>query len=316
VGKIRDLEVQIRDYINHYRNNHVLVQDLVKWNILCSSLDVVGDTELAIEDYKHLDGGQGDGFNYLAVYGILQVIYVQQDAVRHILESLDVPLKLIDPGLLKDTLYVRSIRNKATGHPSKHGKGKQPLSSHFISRISLSLAGFTLMSAEGARTQFNNISISDLLQKQEAGTTHALEIVVEELRKREEAHKMKFKGKTMVSMFPSTLGYYFEKVYEGTLGKSGGRWQFGGMHVGILIELVAKLREAFTERAVLPANDPTECALVDTEYALGKLKGYYDSASENYLNDKDAYIFTTYVESQFEQLKTLAAETDEDLALP
>jgi len=313
VSTIRDLEIKIREFINHYRNNHVLVQDLIKWNILCSSLDVVGDTELAIESYKGLKT-EDVGFNYLAVYGILQVLYVQQDAVLHIFQSLDISPKLIDSAILTDVMYVRGIRNKATGHPTKHGKGKQTLSSHFISRMSLNLFGFTLMSAEGGNTQFNNISIGDLLHKQEVGTAHALEIVVEELCKREEAHKMKFKGRSVVSIFPSQLSYYFEKIFEGTLGKNAGRWEFGRMHVDILIDVVTKLREAFVERAVLPANDPTEYALADTEYALQKLKGYYDSVSDNTLNDKDAYIYTFYLEHQFEKLQKLAKETDEDLA--
>ena len=126
MNKIRDLEIKIRDFINHYRNNHVLVQDLVKWNILCSSLDVVGDTELAIESYKGLKT-EDVGFNYLAVYGILQVLYVQQDAVLHIFQSLDISPKLVDSAILTDVMHVRGIRNKATGHPTKHGKGKQPL---------------------------------------------------------------------------------------------------------------------------------------------------------------------------------------------
>jgi hypothetical protein len=140
-----------------------------------------------------------------------------------------------------------------TADGTRHGKGK-PLSSHFISRISLSLFGFTLMSAEGGKTQFNDISIGDLLQKQEIGTTHALQIVVEELRKREEAHKMKFKGRSVMSIFPSHLSYYFEKIFEGTHSKDAGRKKFGQMHVGILIDVVAKLREAFVERAVLPGH--------------------------------------------------------------
>jgi hypothetical protein len=64
---------------------------------------------------------------------------------------------------------------------------------------------------------------------------------------------------------------------------------------------------------VPPANDPTEYALADTEYALQKLKGYYDSVPDNTLNDKDAYIYTFYLEHQFEKLHKLAEETDEDL---
>ena len=62
MGKIRDLEIRIREYINHYRQTHVLVQNLVKWNILCSSLDVVGDTELALGTYRALKEEKDDGF--------------------------------------------------------------------------------------------------------------------------------------------------------------------------------------------------------------------------------------------------------------
>ena len=311
MGKIRDLEIRIREYINHYRQTHVLVQNLVKWNILCSSLDVVGDTELALGTYRALKEEKDDGFNYLAVYGVLQVLYVQQDAVRHIFESLDVSLKLVNPAKFSDIRYVREIRNKATGHPTKLDKNR-PVSSHYISRISLSLSGFTLMSAEGAKTEFNEINIPELLQKQEAAVTHALEIVVDVLGKRENEHKMKFKGKTVTSIFPGHLSYFFEKIFEGTISDNSGRWEWGRVHVESLIEVVGKLREAFVERAVLPASDVIERDLQGTEYALQKLKGYYDSAPDNNLNDKDAYIYTFYLRHQFEQLKKLASEVDQE----
>ena len=55
-----------------------------------------------------------------------------------------------------------------------------------------------------------------------------------------------------------------------------------------------------------------ERELQDTEYALQKLKGYYDSAADNTLNDEDANIYTCYLERQFEQLKKLASEVDEE----
>ena len=110
----------------------------MKWNVLCSSLDAVGDTELAVHSYKALRQKKDPGFNYLAVYGIFQVLYVQQDAVIDIFTSLGLPRDLVDHKTFAEVMKVRDVRNKATGHPTKHGKNKQPITSHYISRHSLS----------------------------------------------------------------------------------------------------------------------------------------------------------------------------------
>ena len=46
-GSISALEQQVRDFINRARKQHTLLKDSRAWNQLCSSLDIVGDTELA-----------------------------------------------------------------------------------------------------------------------------------------------------------------------------------------------------------------------------------------------------------------------------
>jgi hypothetical protein len=92
VGRIRDLEIQIRDFVNHYRFTHVLVQDLVTSNVVWSAPDAIGDTQLAIGTYQCLEEKDDIGFNFLAVYGILQVFYVQQDAVWDLFEALDISI--------------------------------------------------------------------------------------------------------------------------------------------------------------------------------------------------------------------------------
>src|SRR5439155_5472665 len=220
-----------REYINDYRLRHVLLQNEARWNVLTSSLDVIGDTELAIASYKPLNESSDTGFRYLVVYGILQVLFVQQDAAVHILESLDIPEPTTDP----DIQYVRDVRNKATGHPTKREGSKKrniPQSSHFISRISLHTAGFQLLSViDGQDAVFTDVNIPELLRRQENGIIRLLESGVGTLRKRDEEHKMKFKDKSVAALFPETLSYYFEKVFEGTLSRSPGRWEWGGMHV-------------------------------------------------------------------------------------
>jgi hypothetical protein len=79
---ISDLEHKIRNYINRPRKQSKLLKDSTAWNMLCSCLDVIGDTELAIQAYKDFKNLKKDGFKYLTVYGILQTLFLQQDAIN------------------------------------------------------------------------------------------------------------------------------------------------------------------------------------------------------------------------------------------
>ena len=76
------LEQELREFINHPRRQAGLLSDVASWNIICSALDVVGDTELALDAYLNLQQLSTDGEKYLMVHGVLQVMEVQQDAVN------------------------------------------------------------------------------------------------------------------------------------------------------------------------------------------------------------------------------------------
>ena len=65
-------------------------KDSAAWNQLCSSLDAIGDTELAFDAYAALPEPSDEGTTYILVYGILQALVLQQDAVRHVAEALSI----------------------------------------------------------------------------------------------------------------------------------------------------------------------------------------------------------------------------------
>src|SRR4051794_28180115 len=97
---IHELESEIRDFVNSPRKQAALFRCRATWGMLCSSLDVIGDTELALSAYlasteakpKDQDYLITTGNLYLTLYGVLQVLFVQQDAVRHLSESLGITL--------------------------------------------------------------------------------------------------------------------------------------------------------------------------------------------------------------------------------
>ncbi len=81
---IQEIEDKIRDFINHPRRQKPLLRDKPKWHILTSGLDVLGDTQLAIAAYLSAKPTKDAGTCYLLMYGVLQVLFVQQDAARNI----------------------------------------------------------------------------------------------------------------------------------------------------------------------------------------------------------------------------------------
>jgi hypothetical protein len=70
----------IRDFINSRRRLHTLIQVRPDWNRLTSSLDVIGDTEMAFDAYlEHLHDPAESGDLYILLYGVLQALFIQQD---------------------------------------------------------------------------------------------------------------------------------------------------------------------------------------------------------------------------------------------
>src|SRR5205809_356036 len=117
---------RIRDIVNSARRRHALLQDRQRWLRLASAMDVIGDTQLAIRAYldEPIKTIRSTGWSYLIVYGILQVLYVQQDAAKTLATCLNLPFEL--PAEIVNT---RDIRNDSIGHPTGRGT--------FISRITL-----------------------------------------------------------------------------------------------------------------------------------------------------------------------------------
>jgi hypothetical protein len=125
-----------------------------------SSLDVIEDTQMAVDSYFEHSVAPQSGDCYTKVYGILQALVVQQDAVKHLFEALDCPYQLSP-----DLKNIREIRNRACGHPTKLKRKR--LSFHFISRATLSQEGFQLISeVEGFQDAFEEVKVSDLFDTQ------------------------------------------------------------------------------------------------------------------------------------------------------
>lgn len=303
---LSELESTIRDFINRPRKQHILLQDHADWYRLCSSLDVIGDTELALDEYMaQIENPANPGELYLILYGVLQILFVQQDAVQNMAEALGLD-NTPDPLLQR----VREMRNDSVGHPTKRGGGKGR-SFNFITRISMRRSGFTLLTTypDGRSSRVTEVDVLSLISSQRDALRRILNEVIQILRKEEMEHREKFKSEKLEYIFPQILHYYYEKIAEAIY--SGGPPGFGVGIVEQVANVVDKFKEALDRRGILEAyNVVQDLELV--EYPLAELHKYFESPSTSKLNDKDAYIFLVFIRKQIDWLIGFARGVDED----
>src|SRR5215471_7501304 len=146
MATLYDLVRWVRDYVGDPRHQPRLMADDFRWHQLCVAMDTIGDTESAVSAYLDREFPSDIGEKYLRIYGILQGLFLQQDALIELINAIR-PVKNIQPrDLLTDVLIdVRGARNKSVGHPTKLGR-KAPFSTHAIVQHSMRKEGFELMS--------------------------------------------------------------------------------------------------------------------------------------------------------------------------
>ncbi|MEC4852677.1 MAG: hypothetical protein SAJ12_16975, partial [Jaaginema sp. PMC 1079.18] len=213
--EINFLESRIRDFINSPRKQAILQKDAASWNKLSSALDVVGDTQLAIESHSKFEQVTNYGECYIVIYGILQALLIQQDAVKAICEVLEIRYKLPE-----QLIKIRKVRNSSSGHPIYQTENKVVKSS-FIDRCFMSSSAFHIIDVfsndEESKRQF--ISIPDLIIVQNKHISEKLEQIIKELERKEMEHRKKHKSQKLVDVFPQTLTYHIGNISEATFNK-------------------------------------------------------------------------------------------------
>jgi hypothetical protein len=185
MNRIEKQTHSFREYITNPRRQRELIIDKEKWLQICSSLDVIEDTELAIAAFRVSDFEPATGAAYLAWYGLLQSLCVQQDAAFHLLEALGVEERLDAYPQLK---LIRETRHSAVGHPTKLTKKGSSHSYFFIVRTSLTKDGFELHhTSSGQLLMIHSVDGTHLLREQGIYIHEALRKGMRKLRERNRA---------------------------------------------------------------------------------------------------------------------------------
>lgn len=306
IAEINHLTESVRNHINTHRYQVVLLKDSGNWNQICSSLDVVGDSLLAIKSYDEEKYPPDAGLKYIYTYGVLQALFLLQDAVRHLSEAFAI---VYHPSQV--LIDIRNMRNAAVGHPTKQNdKGQRYY--NYISRISMTKEGFDLL-RHSRPGQYNvmRVELAAASRDQLQGIAESFRLIVSKLEEADRMHVEKFQDNGLVSIFHSAMGYFFEKIGQGISSPSHsyGDREFGHTHVRLVRQTYEKFKASLQERNEL--NSYTEFDLDEYFHALRKLDGYL-GGTEAALEEADARIYLSYLRNEHTRFVQIAKEIDED----
>lgn len=301
--EIYELEDRIRDFINSPRKQSNLLRESATWNKLCSSLDLIGDTQIAIEGYPQLFSMQEEGVSYLIVYGILQTLLLQQDAAKHIGDALNI--RVNRPKALEE---IRIIRNSAVGHPS-YQKENSLSKSSFITRRSISPTSFELVTVYSSDKEYEmrHISIPALIEKQRTYLEKILSKVITELEQQEMKHREIHKDKKLADIFPHTISYHFRKLHEATYSRNS--FPLGIPSLQIIAKCIEHFQYELSIRGEWGVYESIDYHYELIDYPLKRLKSYF--GGDDVMNEKDAYIYASFLSNQLKALLEIAKELDD-----
>lgn len=301
---------EIRNFINSRRKQYTLLKNRAHWNQLCSSLDTIEDCELAMNSYNNTFSEE-HGESYLRLYGVLQTLFVQQDAVKHLWESLQISETFELEEELKE---IRKVRNDSIGHPTKRDNKKSNTSYHSISKISMKKSDFKLMSCYQDKTEFRDISVNNLITTQNKFLSEKLKKILQSLKDEEKEHKEKFKMEKLEATFPRTLSYHVSGLFESVLDSD--KKSLGNAHLSQVKTVLDNVQKKLKKRDIeINTYDSIETIYTDLEYPIKKLETFFDEqAQRNQINDKTAYIFVFFIKETMNELKRIMCELDKEYA--
>lgn len=302
---IAENTTKIRDLIRHPWKINKLTNDKVTWNKLISSLDVIDDTNEAISYFFSLDSFSSSTGGYLYLYGLLQALYMQQDALK----SLSIALYGKEINWRKDypDLYsIRELRNDSIGHPTDRGNNK---SFHFITKHSVSNGSFSLISHDyqDERPMFRRIHLLEIRNKQEACVNEFLNKIIDAMNQERKEFMENLSPEKISDLIPKDIGYQLSKVYEGVYSNHS----LAPISFAVIKETIVQIKEAIRNKYGKIETLPGLFEVIrKMDYIINKIDGWQQE--KKLFENSDAEVFLDSFSVRLEELKIMLKEIDDD----
>jgi hypothetical protein len=303
--KIEQVSTELIDRIRKHINRTDKLTELLKfhkkWLQLTSSLDVQEDSSWAINYYCKAEFPTETGGKYLFIYGFLQALFLQQDAINGI--SLALFSKAIDFKVdFPDAYAVRELRNDVSGHPTNRNDGKVYV---YLVQISLQKTEFEYLRQTPdikRDDEFIKVDVAKAISDTSRCINDVLSQAVNDLdvefREYLDAHK----ERKMKEIF-NQLGYACEKVLSNGYLKSAGYASSKRMVKECEDELVRRYGS-------VEAKDSFSYTLEKVHIAYDLIDKALDDIPDE-ARDKIKKCLQEYLFDRLQELADMSAEVDE-----
>lgn len=203
-----DLIKRIREHIQRQERMSQLIPIYKKWIGITASIDVLEDSSWAVEYYIENDYPSDMKGKYLYTYGLLQALFVQQDAADNIYRV------FFDKKIKWDKEYpiaygVREMRNDVTGHPLNRDNH------FFVYLVQMDMTKESISylkdDVDSEKYQSVKVNLMDSIEDSAKCINHVLSRVLDKLDFEHKTYIEAHKNVKMVKIFQG-LDYAREKI--------------------------------------------------------------------------------------------------------
>ena len=313
---IHEQSQSIRDLVFSPLIEHLFLKSDDERFQIAACLDTIEDSQLAVENYRLLDflNNQTDkGKLYLAVYGVLQGIFLQQDALMNLANTLHFSCHIDDYPALK---IIREIRNQSVGHPTNYRRNKTE-SYYSINRSSLSLDKFERMeyNKQEGRYLVTSVETMQTLSDNEAFITKILKDLKSKLEVDIDKHKTEFRDRHLSALFHESLGYMCAKLLAGALDTSSeSDRHLAAAAIKAIENILCDIRKALSERGKPPeAWAGVDQVWRELQYPMTAIRAFYCNKDDaiRVPDPEPVRIFAWYVKCKLYELRNICREIDD-----
>jgi len=296
---------EIRDQINEIPKRPNLQSNRKQWLCLTSAIMSLEDSTMAISHYCKFDYPASIEGRYLYLYGLLQAIFLQQDAIAAIYLSL-FKKKIIFQDEYPEAYEIREIRNDVVGHPTNRNAGSEFI---FLTQIALNqwTMSYLKHTTQGDAGIFKAIDIDKAISDNSKAVNTLLEQVAERLKDERRKYLEKFRDVKMADIFKA-LDYAREKVFHDQLFKTAAYSSTKKM-IG---NLESELRRRFGSEKIIDSYGQVLKRVHELFHAIDE--DLYRLPPD--LHSKFEYYLFENLFAHLDKLRLLCIETDDEFNEP
>lgn len=213
-------------------HNFYNIPDELKYNQTFTSIDLIEDCQIAIEEFEKTKSDGKPGRSTLLIYGLLQSFFLQQDGLYHLYKCvINDTIKLTELfDLFSFDMDIREVRNDIAGHPTNRKKTEF----YFIAKGATSKYRFTYA---GYTPNFRKVEVDlkAFISKQYDFVNRVLLTVQHDIKKKIEMKKGEHKNIELKEMIVG-VNRNVQLMYRGIRDKERnfqGEWGISGVRYSI-----------------------------------------------------------------------------------